>query len=192
MIARSLLAAAGKPGSYTAPGSAVGVAVRVILNDAPGETRREAGEDIMTDAAIAVLPVSAEPEEGGLLTVAGSSYRIISPPVGSRVAGLLDCDVARVSGPGVQVFDLSAGISGPGSEPVVLDGRTIRAKVSRRTDTIEVDDGGNEVLVQRNRVAIRASDIGAAAQGTQVVFDGHSHLVSAVRPTGAGILILIC
>lgn len=191
MIARSLLAAAGKPGTYTAPGAVVGVAVRVILNDAPGEVRREAGEEILTDAAIAVLPASAEPEEGGLLTVAGSSYRILSV-VGSRVAGLLDCELARVSGPTVDVYDLSAGIAGPGSESVILGGRTIRATVSRKTDTIEADDGGNEVLVQRNRVAIRTRDAGGVTQGSQVVFDGHTHLVSAVRPTGAGILILIC
>lgn len=191
MIAASLLAAAGKPGTYTAPGASVGVAVRVILNDAPGETRREAGEEIMTDAAIAVLPASAEPEEGGLLTVAGSTYRLLVV-MGSRVAGLLDCDVARVSGPGVSAFDLSAGIAGPASELISLDVRTVRALVSRKTDTIEADEDGNEILVRRDRVAIRASDIGAATQGSQVVFDGHQHLVSAVRPTGAGILILIC
>lgn len=191
MIAASLLAAAGKPGTYTAPGAAVGVAVRVILNDAPGETRREAGEEILTDAAVAVLPVSAEPEEGGLLTVAGSSYRILEV-LGSRVAGLLDCELARVSGPSVDVYDLSAGIAGPGSETVILDGRTVRAMVSRKTDTIAVDDQGNEILVRRDRVAIRAADLGVSGVESIVVFDGHQHLVSAVRPTGAGILTLIC
>jgi hypothetical protein len=183
MIARSLLLAAGKPGTYSDPAGTGTEAVRVILNDAPGETRREAGEEILTDAAIAVLPVSAEPEEGGLLTVAGS---------GSRVAGLLDCEVARVSGSTVDVYDLSRGITGPGSESVVLDGRTIRASVSRKSDSIAQDDQGNEILIRTDRVAIRASDLGTAGQGSLVVFDGHQHLVSAVRPTGAGILILIC
>jgi hypothetical protein len=190
MIAASLLAAAGKPGTYTAPGG-VNVAVRVIMNDAPGETRREAGEEFYNENALAVVPEYVEPEQGGVLTVSGTTYRVMSV-IGSRVAGLLDCDVIRLTGPGVDVFNLSSSVIGPLSETILLDGRPVRATVARKADTIDADQDGNEIMVQRNRIAIRHADLGDAERGSIVEFDGDRFLVTSIRRTSAGIINLIC
>lgn len=191
MIAAALLnSLAAKPGTYTAPGGEP-VPMRAIVNDAPGETRREAGEEFMSDAGVAVMSDALDPEEGGLLVVGQATY-LLGSCVPSRVPGLVDCDLMRTSGAGTTVADLSAITQGPLSEIVTIDGRPVRVTVARRAETIELDDDGGEVVVLRNRVAIRAIDLGSIDQGSIIVLDGVDLLITAVRPTAAGIYNLIC
>lgn len=192
MLAAQLLRTkAAKPATYTAPGGGAAVPVRAVVNDAPGETRREAGEDFYSEAGLAMLDVEVGAEPGGLLTVGNATYRLGTVRA-SRIPGLVDADLIRTSGEAAEIYDLSLAVVGPGSERVVLDGRTIRASVSRRSDTLEPDEDGGEMVVQRNRVAIRNADLGNARAGSVLRLDGEDLLVSSVRRTAAGVVVLIC
>lgn len=192
MLAASLLRSpAAKSGTYTAPGAAVAVPVRAVVNDAPGEIRRDAGEEFYSDAGLAMLSADVGAEPGGLLTIGDATYRL-GAVVGSRVPGLVDCDLIRTSTETVEIYDLAPCVFAPGSERVVVDGRTLRAWVARKADTVESDEEGGEAVVQRNRVSIRLVDLGSIRAGSVVRLDGEDLRVSVVRRTGAGIATLIC
>lgn len=178
--------------TYTPPEGGKGVPCRVVLNDTPGETRREAGEEFMFDGAEAVVSDKIPVDYEGIFEVDGSEFtvRAIHP---SRAPGLNEIGLTRISGPGIELFDLSSQIiSGAIVETVILDGRSIEAVVARRADTLEVDDEGYEVVVQRNRVAIRRTDLQGDGVRSMIELDGESLRVTAVRRTSAGILTLIC
>lgn len=181
-----------RPATYTPPNGGAPVSCRVVLNDTPGETRREAGEEFMFDGAEAAVWDQVGVDYEGIFLVEGSEFivRAIHP---SRAPGLKDIGLTRISGPGIELFDLSEQImAGSTKEYVILDGRKIEAIVARRADTLEQDDEGYEVVVQRNRVAIRSSDLQGDGVRSVIELGGQRLRVIAVRPTSASISTLIC
>lgn len=193
-FARAILSSpASRPASYVAPTGGAGVPCRVLLNDTPGEIRRESGEEYYADdaelAASDSIPVSVK----GSFVVGQSVYRVVSVAP-SRAPGLIDCAVYRVSGPGVELFDLSGPILAAGTAEVVhINGRPVRAVVARRASSLVEDEDGTEIIAQRNRVGIKLADAQGVSAGSVVRFDNEDFIVSEPpRRTAAGLITLIC
>ncbi|MBM3605038.1 MAG: hypothetical protein FJX25_09850 [Alphaproteobacteria bacterium] len=182
-----------RPASYRPAGGGAEVACRVVINDVPGEVRREGGEQYYSDNAQLVVSKAVPVSAKGIFVVAGSTYHIVAVEP-CPLPGLMECEVYRKSGAGVGIHDLSGPILASSVvEPVVINGRVHRAIVSRKAETLEVDDSGTEAIVQRNRVAIREKDAAGIEAGSVVQFDGQSfRVLTQPRRTGAGMLTLIC
>lgn len=192
-FARAILnSPASRAATYTGPDGGEPLPCRILLNDTPGETRREAGEEFLFDDAEGAVSQEVPVEYEGRFTVEGSVYMVagIHP---SKAPGLQDIGLVRVSGPGVDLFDLSKPVLSAGTRELVeLDGRKIWAIVARRAATLETDQDGYEVVVQRNRIGIADADLGSSGQRSRILLDGEILYVTAVRPSAAGMSTLIC
>lgn len=192
-FARAILhSPASRAATYTAPDGGATVPCRILLNDTPGETRREAGEEFLFDGAEGTVADAVPVEYEGRFMVEGSEYSVsaIHP---SKAPGLIDLGLIRISGAGVDLFDLSRQVMSAGTKEVVeLDGRRVEAVVARRADTLEADEEGYETVVQRNRVGIAEKDLGASGVRSRLLLDGELLHVTALRPTAAGLVTLIC
>lgn len=164
---------------------------RVLLNDTPAEVRRENGEEYFSDNAELACSHDIPVIVGGKFTVEDSVYSVTNMAP-SRAPGLVDCAVYRISGNGVEMFDLSGPIMNATHETLRIDGRYIDCVVSRRAETLEVGDDGYETVNQRNKVGIKLSDSAGIDEGSVVEMDGNKFRVLYTRRTSAGLITLVC
>jgi len=187
--ARYHLRALGRPATYTALDGSQR-ALRAKIEDADAEVRMGGSMEVVTHDATAFVPADLDPERGATLTQLGNEYRID----GIREAkspGMLELDLARIAGDGVNRWDFSRGIGLLGAEEIVYEGQSIRAHINRHG--VHFEDQGYGVPVETVRVIalIRESDAPAIAGGDFVAIDGQEKVVVKVLRTGQNTLKVV-
>lgn len=177
--------------TYRAPGDPVGVSAKAVLDDSAAEIRVLSKREILGDGPEATVLESLGVTEGGTLDFNGTVYRI-EQITDNAAPGLSDLLLTRVSGPALDEVDLSRGIVRALRETVVLDGREVRAAVTRRSTNLEHDAYGQQTRVTRTRVAVRNADLQGSGQGSSILLNGKTLRVARVLRTGAGLTELVC
>lgn len=180
-----------KPAVYTAPGSSAGVPIRVVVDDSAGEVRLRNGREITADTPEGTVFESVGAQIDGRIEASGTIYRI-DGTMDSTAPGLQDLALTRVSGPALEGPDLSKGIIRSLKEIVMLDGRMVKASVTRRSISVEHDGYGEAIRTTRTLVSVANADLQGAEEGAVVVLNGKRLHVVRVNRTGAGLTTLVC
>ncbi len=189
-VADHFLQALGRPATYTSPGGSP-VSIRVIVQDTDKEIRSGRTTDLIAAQATASVSASISPRRGGLIEVGGTQYEIHGL-VTSAAPGLTDLALIRLSGSGVETFDVSEAVLQSMGEPVVIDGVNIVAQVNRSGLLLEEDKYGNAIEVIRNVLGVALADAVAIDEGSIVELDGRDRIVLRVLRDGTGMTRVIC
>lgn len=185
-----VLQSLGSPAVNTAPGGSA-VPCRAIVNDADKEIRLTRTTDLASSDATASVAASLSPRRGGRLTCAGSEYEITGL-VRSSTPGLIDLGLVRISGAGIDTYDVGPAVLAAMGEEIIIDGREIRAAVNRSGLLVEEDKWGNKIEMIRNVLGVRLVDAAGISPGSIATFDGRDHLVLRILRDGTGMVRIVC
>lgn len=176
---------------YTAPGASVGVPAGAVLDDSSAEARLRNGREVLGDGPEASVLESLGAVPGGVLDFNGTIYRIetIEP---STAPGLSDCLLTRVSGPALDEFDLSRGIIKALREDITLDGRPVKAAVTRRSVALEYDSYGQPIRATRTLFSVAKKDVQGSKEGAVIVFNSKTYHAARFIRSGASLTTFVC
>jgi hypothetical protein len=183
------LRAAGRRSIYTAIDGTESV-IRAKIEDADVEVRMAESMEMITHDATGFVASDLDPARGATLTQNGNVYRIDGIR-DAKSPGLVELDLARISGDGLERWDFSKGVRLLTSETIEWEGVEIRAHVNRQGVHFEDQGYGVPVETVRTVALIRASDAPAIAAGDFIAMGGEDRMVEAVKRTGANTLRVV-
>lgn len=166
--------------------------VRVWIRDADRRVRMSRTMSMYAAECVGVIASDVPLERHGVFAQGGSEYELLDWEQ-SNLPGIHDVALTRISGPGINEWDLSrAALAGPRGETVVVDGVPMRAHVRRQQAVIEEDAYGSDREVLRNIVAIPEPEAAGVVQGSVVAISGTEHQVQYTLRDGLGMVKVIC
>lgn len=180
------LRAGGRRTIYTSL-EGVEAAIRAKIEDADVEVRMAGHMEMITHDATGFVSSHLDPARGATLTQAGNVYRIDGIR-DAKSPGLVELDLARISGDGIDRWDFSRGVGLLTSEIIEWEGVQVRANVNRQGVHYEDQGYGVPVETIRTVALIRATDAPAMAGGDFIIMAGEDRQIEAVKRTGANTL----